>query len=87
MQLTFAHTPSVGTPWVINPRGDIKNVAWNDDGANITVMLAPTKGVTLSQWLDLKFYIAGGLSGLTLTSLKAYDISGNPVAGVVPAIQ
>ena len=87
MQLTFAHTPSVGKTWIVNPRGDIKSVEWTDNGSNITVVLAPVQGVTLSQWLDFKFYIAGGLSGLTLTSLKAYDISGNPVAGVVPAIQ
>ena len=87
MQLTFAHTPGVGTPWIVNPRGDIKTVAWADDGANITVALTPIQGVDVGQWLDLKFYVAGGISGLTLTNLKAYDINGNPVTGVTAAIQ
>jgi hypothetical protein len=87
IQITFSHTPNVGKTWVVNPRGDIKNVVWNDDGTNITVMLTPTNGQTLKQVLDFKFYIAGGITGLTQTGLKAYDVSGNPMTGVTAKIQ
>ena len=87
LQVGFAHTSGIGKTWVINPRGDIKNLAWNDDGSIITVVASPVRGITTTQWLDFKFYIAGGLSGLTLTSLKAYDINGNPITGVTAAVQ
>jgi len=87
MHMTFAHTPNVGKTWVVNPRGDIKNLAWTDDGANITVVLTPAQGITLSRISDFKFYIAGGISGLTQTNLKAYDVNGYLMAGVTAAVQ
>ncbi len=87
LQVQFTHTLNVGKTWVVNPRGDIKNVVWNDDGTNITVLLIPTNGQTLTQMLDFKFYIAGGITGLTQTGLKAYDINGNAMSGVTASIQ
>jgi hypothetical protein len=87
IQMQFTHTPNVGKTWVVNPRGDIKNVVWNDDGTNLTVMLTPTQGMTLKQMLDFKFYLAGGITGLTQTSLKAYDVNGLPMSGVTASIQ
>jgi hypothetical protein len=87
IQMQFTHTPAVGKAWVVNPRGDIKNVVWNDDGTNLTVILTPTQGKTLRQMLDFKFYIAGGITGLVQTSLKAYDVNGNPLTGVTANIQ
>ena len=85
----FTHTPTVGKTWVVNPRGDIKNVTWTDDGSTITVMVTPTGGQTLTQMIDFKFYIAGGITALTQvpSSLKAYDINGNLIAGVTAAVQ
>lgn len=87
IQTQFTHTPNVGKTWVVNPRGDIKNVVWNDDGTNLTVMLTPTRGMTLKQMLDFKFYLAGGITGLTQTGLKAYDVNGLPMSGVTASIQ
>ena len=86
IQMTFAHTSGVGVPWVVNPRGDIKNVVWHDDGTTITVMVTPTQGTTLTRMRDFKFYIAGGVTGLTQTSLKAYDINGVAVSGVTATV-
>jgi hypothetical protein len=37
--------------------------------------------------IDFKFYISGGITGITPTNIKAYDINGNPVAGVIASIQ
>jgi hypothetical protein len=87
IQVEFTRTPGVGVTWVVNPRGDIKNVAWTDDGTRIKVLLTPTVGETLSQLLDYKFYIAGGIAGLTQTNLKAYDVNGNPVSGITANVQ
>ena len=87
MQIQFTHTPNVGKTWVVNPRGDIKNVIWRDDGTHLTVILTPTQGTTLTQMLDYKFYLAGGITGLIQTGLKAYDVNGNPMMGVTASIQ
>lgn len=87
IQAEFSRTPGVGKPWIVNPRGDLKNVTWSDNGSNLKVMVTPTAGTTLVNALDLKFYIAGGLTGLTLTSLKAYDINGNLMSGIQANVQ
>ena len=87
IQFDFSHTPAVGKTWIVNPRGDIKNVLWTDTGSNVRVILTPTAGTTLAQMIDFKFYISGGLTGITPTNLKAYDINGTPVSGVSFAIQ
>lgn len=87
IHMTLTHTPNVGKTWVVNPRGDLKNVVWNDDGSNITVMLTPANGATLKQLLNFKFYIAGGITGLTLTGMKAYDINGNLMPGITASVQ
>jgi len=86
IQMTFAHTSGVGVPWIVNPRGDIKNVVWHDDGTTMTVLVTPTQGTTLTRIKDFKFYIAGGVSGLTQTSLRAYDINGVAVSGVTATV-
>ena len=87
IQFEFTHTPAVGKTWIVNPRGDLKNVLWSDTGSGVRVILTPTAGATLSQMIDFKFYISGGISGITPTNLKAYDINGVPVSGVSFAIQ
>ena len=87
IQAEFAHTPGVGKAWVTNSRGDIKSVAWSDDGANIRVIVTPTIGQTLPQMKDLRFYISGGVTGLTLNSLKAYDVNGNLLTGLLVNVQ
>lgn len=89
VELEFTHDVNVGKTWVVNPRGDIKNVIWSETGATIKVMVIPTAGQTLSRFTDLKFYIAGGLGNLLYkaNSLKAYDSSGNLLAGVNVSVQ
>lgn len=87
IQFEFSHTPAVGKTWIVNPRGDLKNVLWTDTGSNVRVILTPTAGVTLAQMIDFKFYISGGITGITPTNLKAYDINGSPVTGVTASLQ
>lgn len=86
LQVEFTHTTGAGVPWISNPRGDIKNVTWTDNGTTLKVMVAPTAGVTLQTVSDLKFYITGGVTGLAQTSLKAYDITGSPITGVTATV-
>jgi len=86
IQIELTRTAGVGKPWVVNPRGDIKNLAWSDDGATLRILLTPANGVNLTQLANFKFYVAGGVTGLTVSSLKAFDANGNAVSGIVPQI-
>ncbi len=88
IQMQFTHTAGTGTTWIVNPRGDLKDVTWTDSGSVITVMLMSTNGSTLAQLLDFKFYISGGIINVAqvANSLKAYDINGNPITGVTAQI-
>ena len=82
VQLALTHTPGAGVPWVSNPRGDIKNLAWQDDGTTISVMITPSHGVPLENIKHFKFYVAGGVTGLNVASITAYDITGYPITGI-----
>lgn len=85
IQVNLTHAAGTAKPWVVNTRGDLKNVAWRDDGAtNLRVMLAPSHGVPLTDMSHFKFYVASGipLTGLAVASIAAYDASGYPISGV-----
>lgn len=82
LQMEFSHDLGIGVPWVVNPPGNTKNVVWTDNGTILKVLVTPATGVPLIRRGDLIFLVTGGLSNLTQTSLKAYDINGNLIAGV-----
>ncbi len=87
IQVEFSHLPDLdnggsGKAYVVNPRGDLKNVSWSDDGTNLKVLIVPTQAKYLATTKDFKFYVAGGISGLVISSVTAVDSTGNPVAGV-----
>jgi hypothetical protein len=85
IQAQFTHTSGVGKLWVANPH-NVKNVSWSDDGSILTVLITPSNGKTPSEIKNLKFYVAGGVSGLSPSSVKAYDQYGSPVDGITPVI-
>jgi hypothetical protein len=85
--LELIRTPTVGVPWVANPRGDLKNIAWTDTGSMIKVIITPIGGQSLSQMMHFKFFVSGGVAGLGTGTLKAYDVNGNPVSGVAASVQ
>lgn len=87
IQIDLTHSVGAAIPWVVNPRGDLKNLSWNDDGStNLRVMLTPSHGVPLAHMKQFKFYVAGGITGLAVASLVAYDAAGSLVAGITPTI-
>jgi hypothetical protein len=67
----------VGRAYVVNPRGDIKNINWSDDGINLKVILIPTHDKPLSDMQNFKFYVAGEITGLTLVDAQGFDANGN----------
>jgi len=86
LQIDFTHDPDatiggVGKPYVLNPRGDIKSVAWSDDGTSMRVIVTPARGV-LSNMKHFNFYVAGGITGLLVQTVSGYDINGVAVGGV-----
>lgn len=86
IQIELTRTAGVGVPWVINPRGDIKTLSWSDDGSTIRAVLLPANGVNLARITNFKFYVAGGVTGLAVSKVAAYDSNGNPVSGVTAQI-
>ena len=94
LQVDLSHDPSssaggVGIPFVVNPRGEMKNISWTDDGTHLRVIVltsgdGTSKDPALSayQWKYFKFYVTGGITNLIVTSVKAYNAAGNPMSGV-----
>ena len=92
MQLAFTHAPDAshggaGVAHVANPRGDLKSLVWNDNGTNLKVLLRPAKTTDNNSLKDCKFYVAGGITGLAVNSVQAFDANGATVAGVTASIQ
>jgi len=91
LQLELTHDPDAslggqGVAHVTNPRGDLKNVAWSDDGTNLRVVLTPAKLTGIETLNDCKFYVAGGIANLALVSLQAVDADGNPIDTVTASV-
>ena len=102
IQVEFSHDPDqenggVGQAYVANPRGDINNISWTDDGVNLRVLILPAWHKTFedinAEWFNdrnigwFKFYVAGDINNLQVTNVSAYDVDGNSVAGVSATIQ
>ena len=88
VELTLMHDPDqssggTGVPYAINPLGYKKNLIWNDDGVTMKVILTPANTTRLmDHFNDYKFYVAGNVQNLVVSSVNAYDLNGNVVAGV-----
>ena len=93
VELAFDHNPDldnggVGRAYVANPRGDLKNISWNDDGTSLKTILIPSRNQILANIKQFKFYVAGGVTGLVLQAggVNAYDVNGLPVTGVTATV-
>lgn len=91
IQVSFSHDADVtsgglGKVYVSNPRGDLKSISWNDDGINLQVLLTPTGMQSVSDLVDFKFYVAGGVTNLAALDVIAVDINGLPVLGVSASV-
>jgi hypothetical protein len=91
MQMELVHDADklhggVGSAFVVNPLGYIKNVAWTDDGFTARVLMTPARDGAITAMSDFKIYIAGDLENVAVTNLQAFDRDGIPVAGVTAAL-
>jgi len=89
VQLAFQHNPDkdtdpagMGRAYVVNPRSD-KTINWFDDGNNLNVIIMPARQLSLTEMKDFKFYVAGGITGLELSTaaaqpVQAFAIDGTP---------
>ncbi len=87
IQLDMVHAPDVdnggtGKAYVVNPRGDLKSVNWHDDGTNMNIIIMPARDRTLSDIKQFKFYIAGGITGLSVSQIQAFDMNGNMLSSI-----
>lgn len=94
IQVDLTHDPDSsaggsGKAFVVDPRGELKNISWTSNGTNMRVLLTPA-GMNdwedpfkvNSAWKFYKFYIAGGISNVQVQDVLAYDINGNVLEGV-----
>lgn len=93
VEVTLIHDLDVGhggpapVPYVVSPRGDLLSVVWADDGVNMKVTMMPSwskdvppqSNESLGNMKHFKFYVAGGVTGLSVVDVKGYDINGVPV--------
>jgi len=87
MEISMSHLPDMnnggnGIVYVSNPRGDLKNILWNDDGFNLKVILTPARTLSLTEMKDFKFYISGGIGSLVVTNITAVDSNGIVLSGI-----
>jgi len=91
IQVDLIHNPDVnnggtGEAFVTTARADLKNTNWSDDGTGLLRVILMPSGAELDDIQHFKFYVAGGLTGLLVGSVTAFDINGNPVSGVTASI-
>lgn len=87
IQLEMTYT--AGTPWLVNARGDLKNIIWTTVGGNrIKVMLLPTNQINPLAMSTFKFMVAGATGvAIDAPTVTAYDSNGNALSGIVAQIQ
>ena len=59
--------------FAVNPLGYKKNLAWNDDGTELKVIMTPSSNAAFDDMKDYKFYIAGGVTNVLVTDVQAFD--------------
>lgn len=75
-----------GKAYVVNPVGYQKSLSWSDNGTDMKVIITPTHDGSISDAIDFKFYVAGGITNLAVQSVQGYDINGNSITGVSASI-
>lgn len=100
LEVWLSHDPdqsaggSAGKAFALNPRGEMKNLAWSDDGTHMHVVLLPAGDGT---WKDphfpdaygmkyWKFYVTGGVTNVAVSKVAAYDKDGNTIPGITALI-
>jgi hypothetical protein len=87
VELNFTHDPDetaggTGRAFIVNPLGYRKNLAWNDDGINLKIVLTESRNGIIDNMKDYKFYIAGTSTNMQLNSVTGYDKNGDQIYGV-----
>lgn len=98
IQIDLTHDPDstqggTGKAFVVNPRGEMKNLSWTDDGSHLRVLLmtsgdGTSKDPYLSSymWKYFKFYVTGGVTNVQVQCVKAYDQNGNALSGTTATV-
>lgn len=91
IELIISHAPVIdhggsGKVYIVNPRGDIKNLFWSDTGTLLKVQITPTSVSVLNNFHDFKFYLAGGVQSPVIGEVRGYDINGNLLNGITASL-
>jgi hypothetical protein len=94
IQVDLVHNPDstvggVGKAHAINTTGNLKSMAWSDDGTNMRVILTAAASSNSLIINDFKFYVAGDITGLLIvpSSVLAFDSNGNAISGLTASVQ
>ncbi len=92
IEVVISHAPDLdhggtGKAYVVNPRGDIKNIFWSNTGSVLKVHIMPARMTAINDFHDFKFYLAGGVESPVIDDVKAYDIDGNLMPAVTALIE
>ena len=85
VQLDLTHDALTGNEavYVANPRGDLKGLAWSDNGTRLRVILTATTDAGPANLSGYKFYVTGGVQNVALDTspgaFGAFDASGADV--------
>ena len=83
IQIKMSHDRATGSTYAVSPISGVNNLAWSDDGTTLRALITPAADGQIRSISDFKFYVAGGVQNLAVTDIQAFDVRGNPVAGVV----
>ncbi len=91
IQIDLNHDPDVnnggvGEAFVTPARADLKHTNWSDNGTDLLRVILMPSNAGLTDIQHFKFYVAGELTGLLVSSVSAFDINGDPVSGVTANI-
>lgn len=98
IELELSHDPDssvdgTGTPLVVNPRGEKKNIAWTDNGTQMSILILNAGDGTWKEFnlndyglKVYKFYITGGITGLQVVYAKAFNQNGDELPGLSVSI-
>ena len=87
IEVTLTHAADstvggVGRALAINPRGEIKTLSWSDTGTTMQVIMMRSNDLVVDNIKDFKFYVAGGITDLSVDTVTAYDENGVVIPGV-----
>lgn len=95
IEINLSHDPDVdadpangnGRAYLAAKISNKLSLSWTDDGTSLKAIIMPSNGIQPADIRDFKFYVTGGISGLNINSVSAFDQSGAEILDTVAVIE